>query len=188
MLIMEDRPTTQKNVSLLGLAYIAAIPILAFALTFIPFKTNADINLPFLANAKTDRVLAFGGFPGCGSTCPLSLSTLQQTYINYKNHITENDLSVVFLNIKLNASPEITHKYAQSFHQDFNGYSTKPADASALYKKLSLKTFSSEKNYSGHQGLIYLFENIDQQWKMTRVFDSNIDEKILLNHLLKKYS
>ncbi|MFK8028160.1 MAG: SCO family protein [Gammaproteobacteria bacterium] len=185
---MEDRPTTQKNVSLFGLAYIAAIPVLAFALSFIPLKTNAAINLPFLANAQTERVLAFGGFPGCGSICPLSLSTLQQTYIDYKSHITENDLSVVFLNIKLNSSPEITNQYAQSFHQEFNGYSTIPADASALYKKLSLKTFSSEQDYSAHQGLIYLFEKIDQQWRMTSVFDGNINQQDLLNYLLKKYS
>lgn len=185
---MDDQPTTQKKINLLGLVYIAAIPVLAFTLSLIPLNTSAAINLPFLTHTSTDRVLAFGGFPDCGSTCPLSLSTLQQTYVNYKKSIPKNDLSVVFLNIKLNTPEEITQQYAKSFHKEFNGYSTMPADASALYKTLSLKTFTSKQDYSAHQGLIYLFENIDQQWRMTKVFDSNIGEQKLLNHLLKKYS
>lgn len=184
---MEDRLTTYKNTTLLGLAYIAFIPALAFMLSLIPLKTNAAVDLPFLSNIQVQRVLAFGGFPDCSSTCPISLSTLQQTYIHYKEYITKEDLQVVFVNIKLNTPHEITHKYAQSFHQDFTGYSTHSDEASFLYKTLSLKTFSNEQDYSQHSGLIYLFENVNQQWRMTRVFDSNIDQQKLLSHLLKKH-
>ena len=184
---MDNRLATHKNINLLGLAYLAIIPVLAFVLSLIPLKTNAAVDLPFLTNTQAERVLAFGGFPDCGTTCSLSLVTLQKTYVDYNEHIEKDDLRVVFVNIKLNTPAEITRKYAQSFHPDFDGYSTKSDDASSLYKTLSLKTFSSKKDYTEHTGLIYLFENVNQQWRMTRVFDSNVDQQRLLNHLLEKY-
>jgi cytochrome oxidase Cu insertion factor (SCO1/SenC/PrrC family) len=185
---MENRPATFEKTTVLGLAYIAIIPALAFLLSLIPLRTNAAVELPFLSDIQAERVLAFAGFPDCSTACPLSLSTLQQTYIHYKEHIDKNDLRVVFVNIKLDTPPEITRKYAQSFHQDFNGYSTKPTDSSSLYKTLSLKTFSNTQDNSAHAGLIYLFENVNQQWRMTRVFDNNVDQQQLLSHLLKKYT
>jgi cytochrome oxidase Cu insertion factor (SCO1/SenC/PrrC family) len=181
---MDNRPATQKSIRLLGLAYIAIIPALAFMLSLIPLKTNAAVELPFLAGIQAQRVLAFGGFPDCSSACPISLSTLQQTYIHYKEDLNKDDLRVIFVNIKLNTPDEITRKYAQSFHPDFKGYSSKSDDTSSLYKTLSLKTFSNQQDYSAHSGMIYLFENINQQWKMTRVFNSNIEQQKLLSHLL----
>jgi len=188
MLIMEDRPATQKNIRLIGLAYIAILPLLAFMLSLIPLKTNAAVDLPFLNDIQAKRVLAFGGFPDCSSACPLSLSTLQQAYIQYKEHLDKDDLQVVFVNIKLNTPSEISRKYAQSFHPDFKGYSSKADDASSLYKILSLSTFSNIEDYSQHKGLIYLFESENLEWRMTRVFDNNIDKQQLLNYLLKKYT
>jgi|TARA_B110000238_G_C16112439_1_gene433298 cytochrome oxidase Cu insertion factor (SCO1/SenC/PrrC family) len=184
MLIMDNRPTTQKNIRLLGLAYVAIIPALAFMLSLIPLKTNAAVELPFLADIQVQRVLVFGGFPDCSSVCPISLSTLKQTYIHYKDDLNKDDLRVVFVNIKLNTPDEITQKYAQSFHPDFKGYSSKTNDTSPLYKTLSLKTFSNKQDYSAHSGIIYLFENKNHQWRMTRVFDSNVEQQKLLSHLL----
>ncbi len=185
---MKNRPSKFEKTKVLGLTYIAIIPALAFLLSLIPLRTNAAVELPFLSNIQAERVLAFGGFPDCSTACPLSLSTLQQTYIHYKEHIDKDDLRVVFVNIKLDTPPEITRKYAQSFHQEFKGYSTKSTDTSSLYKTLSLKTFSHKQDDFSHTGLIYLFENVNQQWRMTRVFDSNVDQEKLLNHLVKKHT
>ncbi|MFK7795088.1 MAG: SCO family protein [Gammaproteobacteria bacterium] len=185
---MENRPDASKKTTLLGLVYIAIIPALVFLLSSIPLTSTAAVELPFLSNIKAQRVLAFGGFPDCSTACPISLSTLQQTYIHYKEQTNKNDLRVIFVNIKLDTPAEITRKYAQSFHPDFQGYSSKSADTSSLYKTLSLKTFSSNQNGSAHAGLIYLFENTNQEWRMTRVFDSSVDQQKILSQLLKKYS
>lgn len=180
-----DNHTKKKNkISKLGLSYIAFIPVLALVLSLIPLRTNATVDLPFLKNNQASQVLMFGGFPDCGSTCPLSLTTLQQTYMSYSKDGKKNDLQVVFVNIKLNTPEEITLKYAQSFHQDFLGYSVKAEDASSLYKNLSLKTFFNEQDYSSHKGFIYLFKIKNAKWKMARVFNSDVDQQELLKHLI----
>ncbi len=181
---MEDHTETENNLSKVGLAYIAIIPVLAVVLSLIPLHTYATVNLPFLENNQARQVLMFGGFPNCGSTCPLSLTTLQQTYTRYIKDNNKNDLQVVFVNIKLDTPNDITLKYAQSFHQDFLGYSVKPEDVSSLYKTLSLKTFSNEQDYSSHKGFIYLFKIKNGKWKMARVFNSDVAQKKLLKHLI----
>ena len=181
---MEDHTKTTNNLKKIGLGYIAITPVLALVLSLIPLHTNATVDLPFLENNQASQVLMFGGFPNCGSTCPLSLTTLQQTYTRYLTESNKNDLQVIFVNINLDTPKDITLKYAQSFHQDFLGYSVKPEDTSSLYKTLSLKTFSNEQDYSSHKGFIYLFKVKNGKWKMARVFNSDVDQKILLENLI----
>lgn len=81
---MQNRPANYKNINLLGLAYIAIIPVLAFMLSLIPLNTNTTVDLPFLADMHAQQVLAFGEFPDCSTSCPIGLSTLQKIYIHYK--------------------------------------------------------------------------------------------------------
>lgn len=73
-----------RKTRITGLAYIAMLPVLALLITFIPLKSNAIVELPFLENSPYKRVLAFGGFPDCVTACPVSLTTLRQTYLNYQ--------------------------------------------------------------------------------------------------------
>ena len=181
---MENRPTRNSTRRFTGLILVALIPALMLLLPLIPMSSNKVVNLPFLQERPTGKILVFGGFPSCSSVCPIQLSTLQQTYINYRNHSSANDLQVLFLNIELDTPDTITRAYAKSFHQDFDGYSIKTRDALQLRKTLALQTFASGETIPNHNGYIYLFASEGSQWKMERIFNNNTNQQQLLRHLL----
>lgn len=183
-------PSTHLNKELsadrIGILLVAAIPLLAIVLTFIPLSSNASIELPFLEHTQAKKVLVFGGFPSCGSTCPISLAKLQQTYDNYTKLSGKNDLKVIFVNIQLDTPTEISEAYAKSFHQDFESYSVPSKEAEHLYKSISMQTFPNNQSQPGHNGYIYLFSSIDHEWKLNRIFNTKVTQEKLLKQLLQK--
>jgi len=170
----------------IGIILIAAIPLLAIVLTFIPMSSNANIELPFLEQSEANKVLVFGGFPSCSSACPISLSKLQKAYEDYIRISGKNDLQVIFVNIQLDTPKEVSEAYAKSFHQDFSSYSVPSSQAAYFYKSISMQTFSDENVRPDHKGFIYLFSSASQQWKLKRIFNSEVTQENLLKQLLKQ--
>ena len=183
---MENRPIRNTTPRFAGLTLVALIPALMLLLPLIPMSSNKVVDLPFLKERPAGKILVFGGFPSCSSVCPIQLSALQQAYIRYQNLSNTNDLQVLFLNIELDTPEAITRAYAKSFHQDFDGYSIKSIDASQLHKTLELRTFANGETITNHNGYIYLFASTGSEWKMERVFNNNVDQQQLLQHLLKQ--
>lgn len=180
------RLNKEFDVDRVGILLVAAIPLLAIVLTFIPLSSNANVELPFLEQSHANKVLVFGGFPSCSSVCPTSLTTLQQTYDDYIQVSGKNDLQVIFVNIQLDTPIDISESYAKSFHPDFAGYSVTSKQSEKLYKTISMQTFSREKKLAGHTGFIYFFSSSNNQWKLKRVFNNEVTQENLLKQLLKQ--
>ena len=177
---MSEDSRKTRNV---GLTYIALLPALAILITFIPLKSNAVVELPFLQNVSYSRVLAFGGFPDCATACPISLTTLRHTYLDYKQATNKKDLGVIFVNIRRDTPNNLSRSYIKSFHNDFEAYSTKSDDTKALYTSLALETYSAHEEIKSHKGFIYLFKQSENQWQIERVFNNDVDKETLLDHL-----
>jgi|GEM_PF-4650774 len=173
-----------KKTRIIGLAYIAMLPLLALLITFVPLKSNAVVELPFLETTPYSRILAFGGFPDCASACPLSLSTLRQTYLEYQKTTAKDDLGIIFVNIRRDMPQELSRTYIKSFHKDFEAYSAKSSDTKEFYTSLALKTFDANEEIKSHNGFIYLFEASDNRWQLEQVFKNDVNKKTLLDHLI----
>ena len=178
--VSDDKIKTRR----IGLAYLTMLPLLGLLITFIPLKSNAVVELPFLENTSYSRVLAFGGFPDCATACPTSLATLQLTYRDYKQATNRKDLGIIFVNIRRDMPNDVSRSYIKSFHNDFESYSTKSSDTKTLYTSLALETFSADEEIKRHKGFIYLFKQSENQWQIERVFNNDVDKQTLLKHLI----
>ncbi len=177
-----DRAT--KKTRIIGIAYMCMLPVLGILISLLPLNSNAVVELPFLDNTPHTRVFAFAGFPDCATGCPLSISTLRQTYVDYQHLTGKQDIGVIFVNIRHDMPAQISTSYIKSFHQDFEAYATKSSDTKALYTSLALKTFDASEQISQHQGFIYLFKVDNNQWHIEKVFRNNVDKQDLLDHLI----
>ena len=169
--------------SIVGVAYISMLPIFALFITSIPLNSNTKVNLQFLNDTQHDKVLMFGGFPECSLSCPTSLSTLRQTYIEYLKSSNKNDLGVIFVNIRRDTPQAVSQSYVSSFHPDFDAYSTTTEDTKNLYTSLGLQTFPQDSQNINHQGRIYFFHNSDKHWRIKKVFNSDVEKQTLLKQL-----
>lgn len=168
----------------IGMLYIGLLPLLGIFITSIPINSNAVVNLPFLENTPYSRILVFGGFPDCSTACPLSLSTLRETYLEYQNETNKSDVGVIFVNIRHNAPDALSDQYIKSFHPDFESYSTKSSDSKSLYTSLALKTFKNDEKITHHKGAIYLFKASNDQWHLENIFQNNVQKETLIKYLV----
>lgn len=172
-----------KKTDLTGLVYLSLLPLLGLLISLIPMNSNAVVELPFLDNSPYTKMLAFSGFPDCATACPLSLSTLRETYIDYQETTQKHDLGVTFVNIRRDMPQSLSDSYVENFHKDFKAYSTKTGDTKTFYTSLGLKTFDVNEQINSHQGFIYLFTSSNKQWRIEKIFQNNVDKQTLLDHL-----
>ena len=168
----------------IGIVLVLVTPLLAVGFSFLPMESSKEVDLPFDVKQETKKILAFGGFPSCNTTCPLSLAMLGETYKEYKELSSDNDLQVFFLNIELDTRPEISVAYAKSFHPEFNAYSIQSHESEYLFKALALDTYVANENINTHSNYIYFFEKDANSWRVKRIFNSNTQQNNLLDFLL----
>jgi len=85
-----------------------------FILDDLPHTFNRTL-LKTLCNI----VLVFFGYPGCSTVCPVTLRTLAHVYTHYWKIYQDEALKVVFVNLELGMTAEITMRYAKHFHLNF---------------------------------------------------------------------
>lgn len=135
----------------------------------LPSRSVDVIDVPFLELTDDPIIVAFAGFPECGTVCPVSLALLREVY---QQVAVEKGLSlgVKFINIELNTPQNISEQYAKSFHPRFQAYSVRSQDAENLYKHLAIRTFDDRKGAADHSGYIFVFALDEDGWRVQRVF------------------
>lgn len=146
---------------LCALATLALVPML-------PARGAANIELPFLQDVQQPVVVAFAGYPGCGTICPTSLSLLSGVYRQIES--SDSQLGMLFINIQRDSSHETTAAYARDFHPEFLSYTVSSADADSVYRSLALQSFDDAGAAIAHSGLIYVFSKGQEGWRIEHVY------------------
>ena len=181
---MKKQPPVKSNIHIIGLVFIACVPLLMLLLTILPMSSNKVVNLPFLDKNFYGKVVMFSGYPSCKSICPNSMAELQQVYTQYQAITGKNDLQIVFANIELDSPHEISQTYAKGFNEEFKAYSIQSSQAQEMYRSLALKTYSPQDSNKYHNGSFYVFISTNGKWKIKRIFNNDTNKEVLLKYLL----
>jgi len=162
-----DRLTARDHIAgvLLLILSVSTLGLLAL----LPSRGDAGIQLPFLDDAPAPIVVAFAGFPGCGTVCPRGLSVLDALYDGVHEE-RAHKLDILFINIQKYTPPAVTAAYASSFNPEFLSYTVTPEDATLVYDSLSLRSFDNEESMVSHSGFIYVFVQESGLWRIERVY------------------
>jgi len=151
------------------LLLLIAISLLGL-MALLPSRSDSHIDLPFLNTSQKSVVLAFAGFPGCDTICPVSLSVLSDVYRTLNSENSSMKVEVMFINIQLDTPDVITNAYAKSYHPNFSSYSVKSKEVYGIYKALSLRTFEKTQDPYSHTGYIYVFARSLDKWNIEHVY------------------
>jgi len=152
-------------------------------MALLPSRSDAHIDLPFLNTSQQSTVLAFAGFPGCDTICPVSLSILSDVYRNLNSEYNSMEVELMFINIQLDTPDEITDAYAKSYHPNFSSYSVKSKEAYDIYKALSLRTFENMQDSYPHTGYIYVFVRTLDKWNIEHVYQQTPSSRKIISDL-----
>lgn len=162
-----DRLTARDHIAgaLLLILSISTLGLLAL----LPSRGDAGIQLPFLEDASSPVVVAFAGFPGCGTVCPRGLSVLDALHDSVHEGPSQR-LDILFINIQQYTPSAVTAAYASSFNPEFSSYTVTPGDAKLVYDALSLRSFDNEEPIVSHSGFIYVFVQESGLWRIEHVY------------------
>ncbi|MEK8016215.1 MAG: SCO family protein [Candidatus Parabeggiatoa sp.] len=111
-------------------------------------------------------ILVFFGYPGCSTVCPVTLRTLAHVYTHYWKIYQDEALKVVFVNLELGMTAEVTMRYAKHFHLNFRIYHLSKRQQNQLMDELGVSFFQYEGQEPLHTSYIYLLERQSAGWKM----------------------
>lgn len=183
-----DRLTARDHIAgvLLLILSVSTLGLLAL----LPSRGDAGIQLPFLEDTPAPIVVAFAGFPGCGTVCPRGLSVLDALYDGVHEE-RAGQLDILFINIQQYTPPAVTSAYASSFNPEFLSYTVTPEDATLVYDSLSLRSFDNEESIVSHSGFVYVFVEESGLWRIEHVYRKIPTPNQLVkdvNKLLQRYA
>lgn len=183
---MSDRGGTSKLTlgkhlagASLAVCAIATLGLLAF----LPSQSAASVELPFLDEHMPPLVLAFAGYPGCGTICPTSLAAMSEAWRGI-DEAGRNRAALLFVNIERDAAEDVSSAYARAFHPDFRAWAVSADSAAGVYRALALRSFESREQAAAHSGFIYLFARDGADWRIERVYRRSPDAAELRRDLL----
>lgn len=89
-----------------------------FAAGNLPLNGGKPVAAPALARGGADTALVFFGFPGCSSSCPVTLARLARAYPELRE--ATGGLAVFFVNLRPHASRSRTRAYVRGFDTRFH--------------------------------------------------------------------
>ena len=144
---------------LVSLATLAVLP-------WLPARSASRLDLPFLKEARADTVVAFAGFVGCGTVCPLGLQRIGDAY----DRSGQADVDLLFINIERVAEARQSAQWAQAFHTSFRAHVISDPEAALLHTALGLKSYPDIGTALSHTGFIYVFHRDERGWTIAAVF------------------
>lgn len=162
------RPLSRAQ-HLAGTGMLLLALLLLGGVSLLPTRGAAGIDLPFLDPSQPPVVVAFAGYPGCGTVCPVSLSLMREAY-RALPPARQPRIGLQFVNIRRNADPVQTARFARAWHPDFRAYAVTAADAPSLYAGLALQSFGSSEAAEAHSGFIYIFVREAGAWRIEHVY------------------
>lgn len=173
--------TPDRFAPLVGSGLIVLALVLMLALPSLPLASSRDVSLPFLSGIGERQVLVATGYVGCGDVCPANLALLASVRAA---RVDAEKPALVFVNVDLGSTTEVSATYARSFDASFNSYVLTPSDVSDVEAALSLRAYSDGKDLVNHLGTIFLFERSgDQRWQLRRAFLRDVSRDVLLSAL-----
>ena len=155
--------------------HLAGVSLLALALGslllsgFLPTRGAAGLELPFLDEASPPVVVAFAGYPACGTVCPTSLALMGGALAGIEPAAREN-LRLLFINVERDTPAAASERYAQAFHPEFHAYSLTGENAGRVYRELSLASYGDSDGAAAHTGYVYVFARAAGGWRIERVY------------------
>lgn len=153
---------------IVSLATLALLP-------WLPARSASQLELPFLEEARADTVVAFAGFVGCGTVCPLGLQRIGDAY----DRVGHADVDLLFINIERVAATDRSARWAQAFHTSFRAHVITDTEAARLYTALGLKSYPDSRTAPSHNGFIYVFRRGSHGWSIAAVFHNLPDTERL---------
>ena len=171
----DGRCARRPEAGLTPARHLAGVSLLALAfgslalLGLLPTRGAPGIELPFLDAASPPVVVAFAGYPGCGTVCPTSLALLGEVARGIDS-AQRGRLGLLFVNVERDTPAYVTERYARAFHPEFRGYSVTSESAASVYRELSLASYASREQAAAHPGLVYVFAREGIDWRIERVY------------------
>jgi protein SCO1 len=174
--------TTRKKI--VGILLILLSWGWLFTIPFIPLTSNKTVKFDFIVEETVQYLLVFFGYPGCSTICPIALKTLAEVYIDYGKIYQDQALKVVFINLELGMTNDVSMKYAKHFHPEFLGYHLSKEELNQLMKELGVFFFKYDGQEPMHTSYIYLLERQSENWKIKYVYNQpDLVESNLINDL-----
>ncbi len=164
-----------------SLLLIVALSVLGLV-PLLPARGASGLDAPFLNDAQRDIVVAFAGFPGCGTVCPTSLALMANAYRGLE--LPQNRRpELLFINIQRDFDQDATDIYARAFHPDFGSHAVTSGDANTIYQSLSLTSYADVTSSTAHSGYIYIFVRDSFGWRIEDVYRTTPSERHLRDRL-----
>lgn len=168
-------PRTVTHPPLSARRHVAGVGllVLAFAtlalLPWLPSRGAQPLDLPALAAVRGEVVLAFAGYDGCGTTCPLALRVMGNAYDGLPGGVRSR-VALLFVNLRVGSRHALSTAYARAFHPQFQAHAVTRDDAGAFYRALGVSASSEGATLARHAGFVYLFARRGDDWRVMHVF------------------
>jgi protein SCO1/2 len=160
-----------------NLFWILALPLAGRGQTIeARFQVGKPMNLPFLNDVDASRLLVFWGYVECGTVCPVSMVTLRQVYVDFRDQYPEEPLTVAFVGLATGNPidrPDAVAAYAGAFHPDFRGFTLAGLSLSEALREFGVTWRPSLRNGDeiSHTSFIYFLEKVDGEWILRHVYE-----------------
>lgn len=151
---------------LLGAAFVlAALGALAL-LPLLPARSARALDLEFLAGFSEPVVVAFAGYPACGTACPTSLAIMARA----GDRLAEGTAGLAFINIDRGADPDFSRRFARAFHPRFQAFTVDAVRSRDLRAALGIRTFEDTARRPAHPPNVYLLARAGDGLRLRHIY------------------
>lgn len=173
----DDAPTKRQHfVALVLVGLVLSAP---FAIGQLPARSEHPVQLALVDETDAELLVAYAGFPGCSTSCPVALVNLARTYEQLPAQATE----IVFINVERDASVPLAEVYARAFHPDFQAKTLGRAEAALFYRELGIRSYDSVRQALVHRNLIYVLRRQADAWSVVELIDGSESPSSLLERI-----
>lgn len=124
---------------------------------------RTQVAAPVLDRARADRAVVFFGFPGCSSSCPVTLRRLARAYPALRRQA--GGLDVFFVNLQPHARRARTRAYVQAFDPRFHAVAPDGPSRARLSRQFGAWLYQTGPDSEPfHNPYVYLVTRHQGQW------------------------
>lgn len=173
-----DAASTKRQ-PLVALVYGGLVFLAPFLISQLPARSAQAMQLSLVEETDAELLLAYAGFAGCSTSCPVALVNLARTYEQLPPQATK----VVFINVERDASVSLARVYARAFHPDFHAKTLDHTEAALFYRELGIRAYDSVRQALAHRNLIYVLRRQADAWSIVDLIDGSEPPPSLLKRI-----
>ncbi|MFB6261383.1 MAG: SCO family protein [Thiohalorhabdaceae bacterium] len=156
---------SRRRKILLLLSLIALNLGALFVVGRLPLDGTKAVAAPMLERAGTDTALIFFVFPGCSSSCPVTLRRLARAYPTLRDRA--GGLDVFFVNLRPLPERERTRAYVHAYDPRFHAIAPDEAARKRLSRRFGAWLYrTGPESEPYHNPYVYLVVRHRGQWRI----------------------